>query len=121
MEEYISVHSNEKFQNITVCFQNEQDKVLAIGDKMYALNEMAYMNGYNWDAFFNYYLSKNHPELLEDLEPDPEAGSYFAHYPLSPESEIKANKFAEVIKYLIENEDVLYKIVEEEGNKIEWD
>ncbi|MDE5863959.1 MAG: immunity 51 family protein [Lachnospiraceae bacterium] len=41
----------------------------------------------SWEAFFNYYLEKEAPELLEDLDTDPEAGMYAAYYDLSAENE----------------------------------
>ena len=79
------------------------------------------MNGYNWDAFFNYYLARHAPELLEGLESDPEAGSYAAYYPSAEENEKKAERFAQIIVSLIENEEELYQIVREKGDEIEWD
>ena len=121
MNEYTAIIKNEEYNNVTIQFHNEKDKPFAIGEKMYQLNEEAYMNGYNWDALFNYYLNKHHSELLEELEPDPEAGSYFAHYPLTAKNEEKAKKFVQIITDLIENEEKLYTIVKEEANNIEWD
>jgi len=117
----VQINKNEKFNNVTICFHNEKDKPFAIGEKMNEFNEMAYMNGYNWNAIFTYYLSEKHPELLEGLEPDPEAGSYFAHYKLTPENVAKAEKFKNIIVDLIENEEKLYELVKNEGDKIEWD
>lgn len=119
MADYVRVIKTDN--SIIVSFNNEDDKLFAIGEKMNEINECAYMNGYNWDALFNYYLEKNAPELLDGLESDPEAGSYAAYYDLSPENEIKAEKFVEIIKSLIENEDELYRIIREEGDEIEWD
>ena len=107
--------------SISISFNIEDGKILAIGEKMNEINEEAYMNGYNWEAFFNYYLEKNAPELLDGFESDPEAGMYSAYYDLTPENEIKAQKFADIIKSLIENEQELYRIVREEGGSIEWD
>lgn len=121
MEEYVELYKSEEYNSITVRFYNEKEKPLKIGKKMYALNEDAYMNGYNWDALLNHYLSKLHPEILEGLDPDPEGGSYFGHYELSPENEIKARKFVEIIQHLIENEEKLYEIVTNEGDEINWD
>lgn len=119
MENYVSV---TKWNNsINVSFQNEMEKPFEIGDKMYAINEEAYMNGYNWDAFFHYYLSKNAPDILEGMESDPEAGSYVAYFGLTPENEKKAARFAEIICHLIENEEEIYRILREEGQNIEWD
>ena len=108
-------------ESISICFYIENDKVLAIGEKMNEINELAYMNGYNWDAFFNYYLPKYAPDVFEGMETDPEAGMYAAYYKLTPENEARANKFAEIIKSLVENEDELYRVVREEGENIEWD
>ncbi len=119
MSDYVSITKSGKWVGIS--FNNEHDKPFAIGEKMNAINEQAYMNGYNWDALFNYYLSESAPELLDGLESDPEAGSYAAYYELSEENESKAIRFAEIIESLIENEDNLYRIVREHADEIEWD
>lgn len=119
MNDYVKIGKSE--YGIHVWFYNEDEKILAIGEKMYEINENAYMNGYNWDAFFNYYLAQNAPELLEGLESDPEAGSYAALYECSEENEKKAQRFADIIVSLIENEEELYRIVRECGDEIEWD
>ncbi len=119
MSDYVAVVKGD--ESISVCLYVEEDKILTIGEKMNAICEDAYMNGYNWEAFLNYYLEKNAPDVLEEMETDPEAGMYAAYYPTSPENEARANKFAEIIRSLIEDEEELYRIVEEEGDEIEWD
>ena len=119
MADYAKINLAE--DRIDIWFYNENAKPLAIGEKMYGLNENAYMNGYNWDALFNYYLAKHMPSLLEGLDTDPEAGSYAAYYPRTPENEEKAQAFLEMIIDLIENEDKLYRLVQDEGDEIEWD
>ena len=119
MADYVKI--NKGNDRIGVWFYNENDKPFAIGQKMCELNENAYMNGYNWDAFFNYYLAKYAPEVLEGLESDPEAGSYAAYYDSTPENEEKAKKFVDIIIFLMEHEEELYRIIREEGNDIEWD
>ena len=58
--EYVQIYTNGS-GNIVLLFQNEVEKTLAIGEQMNEINEEAYMNGYNWDAFFNYYLEENAP------------------------------------------------------------
>ena len=121
MSDYAVINKSEEYRSVNVWFYNENEKPFAIGEKMYSINESAYMNGYNWDALFNYYLAKHAPDLLEGMDSDPEAGSYVAHYELTPENEKKAQKFADIIISLIENEEELYRIVREEGNVIEWD
>jgi hypothetical protein len=119
MADYTAVVRHEN--SISVCFYIEQDKPFAIGEKMNELNEEAYMNGYNWDAFFNYYLPKYAPDVTEGMNTDPEAGMYVAYYALTPENEARAEKFAAIICSLVENEAELYRIVREEGGEIVWD
>ena len=119
MSDYVSVFQYK--DNVGISFDVEAEKPFHVGEQMNAAHAMAYMNGYNWEALFNYYLGKHAPELLEGLDSDPEAGSYAAYYKPSEENRKKMEKFAEIITYLIENEDVLYRLVQEEGGEIEWD
>lgn len=119
MADYVKVHKGEN--GIAVWFYNENDKPFAIGEKMNEICEDAYMNGYNWDAFFQYYLAENAPDILEGLDSDPEAGSYVAHFELGEENEKRAERFAEIISSLMENEEELYRIVREKGEEIAWD
>ncbi len=119
MKDYVEKITHEN--TISVCLFVEKEKVMAIGEKMNAINDLAYMNGYNWEAFFNYYLEKNYPEVFEGMETDPEAGMYAANYELNPENEKKADQFVSIIENLIENESILLEIVEKEGEAIAWD
>lgn len=119
MSDYVMVDTIPG-ETTMVCFYNEQDKPFAIGEKINKINQQAYMNGYNWEAFFNYYLSKHAPDILEGLQPDPEAGMYAAYYKPTLESEVKAHKFARIIRSLIENEEKVYRIIREEGAQIAW-
>jgi len=117
--DYVKVLKYGNIINIT--FNIEHDKPFNIGEKMNELCEDAYMNGYNWEAFFNYYLGKNYLEILEEIDFDPEAGMFTAYYDYSLENEIKAEKFKAIIIDLIENEEKLYKVIKEEAANIEWD
>ena len=119
MADYACTVKHEK--SISVCFYIEQDKPFSIGEKMHEINEDAYMNGYNWEAFFNYYLPKHAPDVMEGMDTDPEAGMYAAYYALTPENEARAEKFAGIICSLVENEEELFRIVREESDAIEWD
>ena len=119
MADYVKVFNTENI--VDVCFYIEHEKPLAIGEKMNEICEDAYMNGYNWEALLNYYLKNNAPELLDGLKTDPEAGMYAAYYDLSTENEKKAEKIAEIITRLVENEEELYSLVRDHGDEIEWD
>lgn len=113
MSEYAFIVKHES--SISMCFNIEQEKAIAIGEKMNEINEEAYMNGYNWEAFFNYYLPKYAPDVAKGMKTDPEASMYVAYYGLTPENELKAEKFAVIIDSLVNGEDELYRIVREEG------
>ena len=76
--DYVKILKYGKIINLT--FYIEHDKPFEIGEKMNGIYEKAYMNGYNWEAFLNYYLEKNSPEVLEGVEMDPEAGILTAYY-----------------------------------------
>lgn len=118
--EYFQIYTNG-YGNIVLLFEDEKEKPLAVGRKMYDINEKAYMNGYNWDAFLNYYLAENAPDILESIDSDPEGGTYAAYFEETEENEQKAKRFADIIISLIENEEETYKIVQEKGDEIEWD
>lgn len=119
MADYVKVFNMENI--VDICFYINQDKILAIGDKINEICEYAEMSGYNWEALLNYYLEYNAPELLDGLGTDPEAGMYAAYYDLSSENEKKAEKFADIITHFVENEEELYSFVREHGDEIEWD
>lgn len=119
MNSYVKVF--ESGDSFDVCFYVDKQKIIEIGEKMNDINEYAYMNGYNWEAFFNCYLEINAPDLLEGMKTDPEAGMYVAYYDLTPENKKKSEKFAEIITSLIENEEELYQFLRDNGDEIEWD
>lgn len=76
MENYVSIVKIEN--NLSVCFYNSSEKVVAIAKKMNEINEEAYMHGYNWEAFSTIiYLML--PDVLEGMGSDPEAGMYVAY------------------------------------------
>lgn len=116
---YVNIYDGEDHWSIT--FQNEDEKPYRVGQKMEEINPEAYMNGYNWEIFLTYYLTKYEPQLKIDLDHDPEAGSYFAYYPRTDECLIRAKNYCELIAELIENEEKILQIVRNEGDIIEWD
>ncbi|HEY8780883.1 MAG TPA: Imm51 family immunity protein [Mucilaginibacter sp.] len=121
MEDFVAKIKHGEFGSFSVCFYIEQDRIMEIGKKMNEINEMAYMNGYNWEAFLKRYLQINHPDILGNMESDHEAGMYAAYFESNPENEKRADKLVEIIKRLVENENEIYKFVTIEGGAIEWD
>lgn len=105
---------------LRVWFHHDMDKPFALGEKMHALCDKAYMNGYNWDAFFNYYLASHAPQVLSAMQfTSPEAGSYIAYFDKAYEAQ--AGQFVAIIRELVENEDETLRIVREESDCITWD
>ena len=93
-----------------------------IFEKVSEINEEAYLNGHGWAALIESYLENNYPELYEDYDSDPEAGGYVGRYfGNTKENWEKIRKVAEIVEDLIENEDKIYKYIEENGDDIFWD
>ncbi len=118
--DYLMVFLHED-GSIALNFNIEDEKIFALGEEMNEIREEAYMNGYNWEAFLNYYLAVNAPEILEGMDTDPEAGCYVAYYADGEENEAKAKRFAEIIVSLVENKEEIFKILREHGDDIAWD
>ena len=72
-----------KHDSISVCVYNEHDGLLALGERINARHEEAYMNGYNWDALIRFYVGQKDPLLMEEVETDPEAGMFSAYMSFS--------------------------------------
>lgn len=119
MENYIKIFKYD--DDISVCFFIDHKDIMAIGEKMEAINENAYMNGYNWEAFFRCYLEKKAPELLKNYDTDSEACTFVAIYPATSFGQKQAKILKELIESLVKNEEILYQFVCDYGNEIEWD
>ena len=119
MNDYVSTYKYNNWVGVT--FDVEAEKPFAVSQRLNDAHEMAYMNGYNWAALLDWYLAQNAPDLLEGLDHDPEAGSYSGIYPLTPENEAKAEKLAEIIRALVNNEEETFRLIQEHGDEIEWD
>lgn len=118
--DYLSiVHHDDG--SVALYFNIEDDKILALGEEMNRICEEAYMNGYNWEAFMNYYLAEKAPDILKDMETDPEAGTYVAYYEEGAANEDKVKCLASIIVSLIDDKQEIFKLLREAGDKIEWD
>lgn len=105
-----------------IYFDIENPKVMAIGEEMNKICSEAYMNGYNWDAFFNCYLAKNDPEILDLIESDPEAEMYSAFIEdINDESKAMIKRFGQIIEDLFDNEDKILSFIKDNAEEIEWD
>ena len=91
---------------IAVSFDAGDDKIMAIGTKMQEMYEAAYMNGYNWEAFLNAYLEQNAPDILEELDSDPEAEIYSVYINDTGDAgKAAAERLKKILDDLFDNED----------------
>jgi hypothetical protein len=133
MADYVAKLITENPKSISICFFIEQKIVMEMGKKIKKtisntigkfiiklFPNVALMNGYDWEGFINYYLQKNYPEVLLNMETDPEAGMYVAFYSFSTENENKADKLVEILTDLMENETKFLKGIEKDGKIIKW-
>jgi len=121
-EEEIQEIKNDINDQVAFCLMNNDKKFDEIFEKVSEINEETYLNGYGWAALIESYLENNYPELYEDYDSDPEAGGYVGRYfGNTKENWEKIRKVAEIVEDLIENEDKIYKYIEENGDDIFWD
>ena len=107
---------------LSVSFNVAEPRIMAIGEKINEICAEAYMNGYNWDAFFNCYLAKNDPEILDLIESDPEAEMYSAFIEdINDESKAMIKRFGQIIEDLFDKEDKILSFIKDNAEEIEWD
>ncbi|MDD0823078.1 Imm51 family immunity protein [Mannheimia sp. AT1] len=121
MSDYVKTELSEKFRTLSIELDLEDNRLFELGERINAEYEPAYMNGYNWAAFLRAYLSVYRPSLLELLEEDPEAGCYYATYPLSEKNKEKIRELKNIIVYLVEHEEEILNFIGEHLDNIEWD
>ncbi len=120
MTEYTKLIISEDY--ISISFDAGNEDIQIIGSKMNEICDAAYMNGYNWDAFFNCYLGQNAPEILDVIESDPEADMYSVYIEeVSDETKALAEQLAETIDDLLNDEEKILSFVKANADDIEWD
>jgi hypothetical protein len=107
--------------SISLCVYNEHDGLLALGKKISERFEAAYMNGYNWDALIRYYVASVDPDLMNEVETDPEAGMFSAYMSYSPENLAKMKQFESHVRSMLADEAALMTFIEQNYDEIEWD
>ena len=107
--------------SISVCVDIENDDLLALGERINAEFDEAYMNGYGWDAVIRFYVEQVDPELMNVVKTDPEAGMFSAYMSYSPENLDSMKRFETHIRTMLADEQALKKFIEENRDEIEWD
>lgn len=120
MAELINVNIGS--DDIAITFEAGAPEIMALGRKMNEICEEAYMNGYNWAAFVDYYLEENRPDLVDVYESDPEAETYCALIN-GADSEAKgfANELEKTLEKLLTDEEATLSFLEDNMDSIGWD
>lgn len=106
---------------ISVCVYIENDEILALGERINAEFDEAYMNGYGWDAVIRFYVEQVDPELMNVVKTDPEAGMFSAYTIYSPENLDAMKRFESHVSAMLADEQTLRKFIGENRDDIEWD
>jgi len=107
--------------SISVCVFNEHDGLFELGERINKKFEEAYMNGYNWDAVIKFYVGQADPELMQEVETDPEAGMFSAYMEFSPENLEKMKRFESHVRKMLSSDEELIAFIEKNHDEIEWD
>jgi hypothetical protein len=119
--ESIKLIEMPEHNSISVCVYNEQDELHALGERINERFEEAYMNGYNWDALIRFYVAGIEPNLMKEVETDPEAGMFSAYMSYSSENLGKMKRFESHILAMLADETSLMEFITEHYSEIEWD
>ena len=106
---------------ISVCVFNENDGIFEFGERLNEQFDEAYMNGYNWEALIKYYVNKVDPDLMQEVETDPEAGMFSAYMAYSQENLEKMKRFEAHIRTMLTDEQTLVQFIADNYDNIEWD
>lgn len=120
-DESVKLIEMPEHDSISVCVYNEDDGIFELGERLYKRFEEAYMNGYNWDALIRFYVGKVDPDLMQEVDTDPEAGMFSAYMPHSAGNLDKMRRFESHIRDLLADEAALFKLIEDNLDDIEWD
>ena len=79
------------------------------------------MNGYDWDTLVRFYVANTDPDLMNEVETDPEAGMFSTYMAHSPENLEKMKRFESHIRTMLAGESTLMEFIEANSDEVEWD
>jgi len=120
-DDIIKLLEMPEHDSISVCVYIEHDDLFALGERINARFEQAYMNGYNWDAVIRHYVGKVDSELMQEVGTDPEAGMFAAYISYSAENLEKMKHFESHVRSMLADEAALVAYIEGNQDDIEWD
>ncbi|MCP4147096.1 MAG: hypothetical protein GY757_05035 [bacterium] len=107
--------------SISVCVYIENDGIFEFGERITEQFDEAYMNGYNWDALITFYVNSVDPDLMAEVDTDPEAGMFSAYMKFSQDNLVKMKRFESHIRTMLADEKTLLKFIADNYEAIEWD
>lgn len=120
-DESIKLLEMPEHDSVSVCVYCENDDLFALGERINSRFEDAYMNGYNWDALIRFYVTSVDPELMDEIETDPEAGMFAAYLSHGPENVQKMKRFEAHVRAMLADEAKLMDFIDANCDQIEWD
>lgn len=120
-DDCIKLMEMPEHDSISVCVYCEKEGLLELGERINEKHEEAYMNGYGWDALVRFYVGEEDPDLMEEVETDPEAGMFSAYMKFSPENMEKMKRFEAHVHAILADETALMEFVDAHYDEIEWD
>ena len=120
-DESIRLIEMPDLESISVCLYSDNADVAALGERINARFEEAYMNGYNWDALIRFYVGKADPSLANEVNTDPEAGMFSAYMSYSPGNLEKMKRLESHLRAMLADEEALMEFIALNREQIEWD
>lgn len=119
MSDYIEMGRTET--DVTVDFYMTNDRVMALMEKLVAVDPDILMSSHDWETLWMYCIKKKDPDILTGMKSVLDMTGFTAIWPLSPENEDRAGRFAALLRSMTEEEEELCRVVREEGGEIEWE
>lgn len=120
-DESIKLIEMPEINSISVCLYIGHDDVFALGERINAHFDEAYMTGDNWDAVIMHYVRNADPERMNEVKTDPEAGMFAAYMSYSPANLDTMTRFESHVRTLLNDENMLMAYIEKNREQIEWD
>ncbi|MEQ8571989.1 MAG: Imm51 family immunity protein [Deltaproteobacteria bacterium] len=120
-DECIEFIEDEENDFVSVCLYVEDGALAALGERINAAFEDAYMNGYNWDILISAYVRTRNPALANKVERDPEAGLASFSLAYSRENIQVMRSYKVLVHELLKDEGALFQFIRDTEPSIDWD
>lgn len=116
----MALHAMPEYGQLSLCVYIDRDELFRLGERITERFPDAYMNGYSWSSLISCYVSEVDPELMDEVETDPEAGMVAVYMNYSEENLVKMRRFESHVLAMLADEAALMAFVETHYGDIEW-